>query len=194
MTSPVTPSWDNVVCQPPSMDEASKLELFEQTMIPHLNAAHNLARWLTRNQDDAEDVVQEAYMRAFRFFDGFDPGATNGDGRAWLLAVVRNTCLTWLGRKTARASAGVEFNEQVHGVSGGAETAEEALVRNAKIESLRNCVEGLPVEYREIIVMRELEELSYREISEVAGVPIGTVMSRLSRGRVRLLDCMEAKS
>jgi RNA polymerase sigma-70 factor (ECF subfamily) len=176
------------------MDETSKLELFEQTMMPHLNAAHNLARWLTRNQHDAEDVVQEAYLRAFRFFDGFDPAATNGDGRAWLLAVVRNTCLTWLGRKTAGASTGVEFNEQVHGVADDAENAEETLVRNAKIESLRNCVEALPVEYREIIVMREMEELSYREISEVARVPIGTVMSRLSRGRMRLLDCMEAKS
>jgi len=175
------------------MDEASKLELFEQTMIPHLNAAHNLARWLTRNQHDAEDVVQEAYLRAFRFFDGFDPTATQGDGRAWLLAVVRNTCLTWLGRKTAGASAGVEFNEHVHGVTEDGESVEDALVRNAKIESLRNCVEALPLEYREIIVMRELEELSYREISEVAAVPIGTVMSRLSRGRVRLLDCMEAK-
>jgi RNA polymerase sigma-70 factor (ECF subfamily) len=172
------------------MDEANKLALFEQTMVPHLNAAYNLARWLTRNQHDAEDLVQEAYLRAFRFFDGFH----GGDGRAWLLAVVRNTCLTWLGRKTGRASAIVEFNEQVHGTGGDEENAEEALVKNAKINSLRNCVESLPVEYREIIVMRELEELSYREISEVAGVPIGTVMSRLSRGRVRLLDCMGAKS
>jgi RNA polymerase sigma-70 factor (ECF subfamily) len=176
------------------MDEATKLALFEQIMVPHLNAAYNLARWLTRNQHDAEDLVQEAYLRAFRFFDGFDPTASGGgDGRAWLLAVVRNTCLTWMGRKTGGASGSVEFNEQVHGATGEQENAEEALVRNAKIESLRNCVESLPAEYREIIVMRELEELSYREISQVAGVPIGTVMSRLSRGRVRLLDCMEAK-
>ena len=172
------------------MDEAAKLALFEQTMVPHLNAAHNLARWLTRNQHDAEDVVQEAYLRAFRFFDGFQ----GGDGRAWLLAVVRNTCLTWLGRRTGGSNSPVEFNEQVHGAIGERENAEEALVRNAKIESLRNCVESLPVEYREIVVMREMEELSYREISEAAGVPIGTVMSRLSRGRARLLDCMEAKS
>ncbi len=176
------------------MDEASKLELFEQTMMPHLNAAHNLARWLTRNQHDAEDVVQEAYLRAFRFFDGFDPAAANGDGRAWLLAVVRNTCLTWLRRKPGGASAAVEFDEQVHRVAEETESAEEVLVRNAKLGSLRNCVEALPVEYREIVVMRELEELSYRQISEVAAVPIGTVMSRLSRGRLRLLDCMEAKA
>ena len=171
------------------MDEASKLELFEQTIVPHLNAAHNLARWLTRNQQDAEDVVQEAYLRAFRFFDGFH----GGDGRAWLLAVVRNTCLSWMGRRTAAESTSVEFDEHVHQITDDEENVEEVLIKNSKIDSLRNCVEALPVEYREVIVMRELEELSYREISEVAGIPIGTVMSRLSRGRVRLMDCMEAK-
>ena len=171
------------------MDEASKHALFEQTMVPHLNAAYNLARWLTRNQEDAEDLVQEAYLRAFRFFDGFH----GGDGRAWLLAVVRNTCLSWLGRRSGGASARVQFDEQVHGATGERESPEDVLVRNSKISSLRNCVESLPVEFREIIVMRELEELSYREISEATRVPIGTVMSRLSRGRARLLDCMEAK-
>ena len=199
MTAPLTAvpgsAWDNVVCERSTMDEASKLELFEQTMVPHLNAAYNLARWLTRNRHDAEDLVQEAYLRAFRFFDGFDPTtAGGGDGRAWLLAVVRNTCLTWLGRKTGGASATVEFNEQAHGTADDAENAEEILVRNAKIASLRNCVESLPVEYREVIVMRELEEMSYREIAEVARVPVGTVMSRLSRvPRVRLLDCTKAR-
>lgn len=168
------------------MDEATKVALFEQTMVPHMNAAYNLARWLTRNQHDAEDLVQEAYLRAFRFFDGFH----GGDGRAWLLAVVRNTCLTWLGR---RNGDNIEFNEQLHAIGRETGNAEQALLKNAKVDALRKCVERLPVEYREVIVMRELEELSYREISEVAGVPIGTVMSRLSRGRVRLLDCMEAK-
>jgi RNA polymerase sigma-70 factor, ECF subfamily len=170
------------------MDETTKLTLFEQTIVPHLNAAYNLARWLTRNQDVAEDLVQEAYLRAFRFFDGFH----GGDGRAWLLAVVRNTCLTWL-RRNKSGGASVEFDEEVHGPAGKQENVEERLVENSKIDALRRCVESLPVEYREIIVMRELEELSYREISEAAGVPIGTVMSRLSRGRMRLLDCMEEK-
>jgi RNA polymerase sigma-70 factor (ECF subfamily) len=170
------------------MDETTKLTLFEQTIVPHLNAAYNLARWLTRNPHEAEDLVQEAYLRAFRFFDGFH----GGDGRAWLLAVVRNTCLTWL-RRNKSAGPSVEFDEQVHASTGGQDNVEERLVNNAKIDALRKCVESLPVEYREIIVMRELEELSYREISEAAGVPIGTVMSRLSRGRLRLLDCMEAK-
>jgi RNA polymerase sigma-70 factor, ECF subfamily len=160
---------------------------FEQIMVPHLNAAYNLARWLTRNQQDAEDVVQEAYLRAFRFFDSFH----GGDGKAWLLSVVRNTCLTWLSKKAG--SAPVEFNEQVHRESSPPPDAENAMIRDSRVDSLRNCVEGLPAEYREIIVLRELEELSYRQISEIAGVPIGTVMSRLSRGRERLLDCMEAK-
>src|SRR5580704_10062144 len=95
-TSGAKAPGDNSVCKLPLMDKASKLALFEQTIVPHLNAAHNLARWLTRNPRDAEDIVQEAYLRAFRFFDGFDPTASGGgDGRAWLLAVVRNTCLTW---------------------------------------------------------------------------------------------------
>jgi RNA polymerase sigma-70 factor (ECF subfamily) len=180
---------ENVVCRLPSMDEASKLALFEQTIVPHLNAAHNLARWLTRNQQDAEDVVQEAYLRAFRFFDGFH----GGDGRAWLLAVVRNTALSWLGRRTGAKSTSVEFDERVHGTTDERENAEEVLIRNSKINSLRTCVEALPAEYREVIVMREMQELSYREISEVTGIPIGTVMSRLSRGRARLLDCTGAK-
>src|ERR1035438_7212749 len=92
------------------MTDSGKLELFEQTIVPHLNAAYNLARWLTRNPHDAEDLVQEAYLRAFRFFDGFH----GGDGKAWLLAVVRNTCLTWLGRRTA---GDVEFDEHVHGAT-----------------------------------------------------------------------------
>jgi RNA polymerase sigma-70 factor (ECF subfamily) len=165
-------------------------ELFEQTIVPHLNAAYNLARWLTRNQHDAEDLVQEAYLRAFRFFGSFH----GGDGRAWLLSVVRNTCLTWLSKKTGGASVAVEFNEQVHGSASPPVDAENAMIRDSRIDSLRDCVETLPVEYREIVVLRELEELSYRQISEIAGVPIGTVMSRLSRGRERLLVCMEAKA
>jgi RNA polymerase sigma-70 factor (ECF subfamily) len=168
------------------MDEKGKLALFEQTIVPHLNAAYNLARWLTRHQQDAEDLVQEAYMRAFRFFDGFH----GGDGKTWLLAVVRNTCLSWLGRQTGSHEA---FDEQRHQTADRQDNAEQILIRSSKIDQLRNCVEALPVKYREIIVMRELGELSYQEISEAAGIPVGTVMSRLSRGRLRLLDCMGTK-
>jgi len=195
VVSDMSVAWDNIVCQRTAMNNSGKpdenqRELFEQTIVPHLNAAYNLARWLTRNQHDAEDLVQEAYLRAFRFFGGFH----GGDGRAWLLAVVRNTCLTWLSKKTGGAAVAVEFNEQLHGDATAPMDAENAMIRDSRIDSLRDCVETLPVEYREIIVLRELEELSYRQISEIAGVPIGTVMSRLSRGRERLLDCMEAKS
>jgi RNA polymerase sigma-70 factor (ECF subfamily) len=170
------------------MDETTKLTLFEETIVPHLSAAYNLARWLTRNPHEAEDMVQEAYLRAFRFFDSF----RGGDGRAWLLSVVRNTCLTSL-RRRAGTSGGVAFDEQAHLPVTGQENAEERLMKESEIRSLQTCVESLPAEYREVIVMREFEELSYREISEIAGIPIGTVMSRLSRGRLRLLDCMEVK-
>ena len=167
------------------MGEAAKLARFEQIILPHLNAAYNLARWLTRNDHDAEDVVQEAYLRAFRFFDGFK----GGDGRAWLLAVVRNTCHT-LRRRTGDSPA--VFDERFHGVDDGS-SVEGRLVKEANVESLRNCVENLPLEQREVVVMREFEELSYQEISNAIGLPIGTVMSRLSRARKRLTDCVRSK-
>jgi RNA polymerase sigma-70 factor (ECF subfamily) len=152
-------------------------------MIPHLNAAHNLARWLTQNEQDAQDVVQEAYLRAFRFFDGY----RGGDGKAWLLEIVRNTCRTWMGRQK-QANAAEPFDESSH--SGGAQAGiEEALADREKSVVLRRCIDLLPAAFREVLVMRELEEMSYREIAEVAGVAIGTIMSRLSRARKRLEEC-----
>ena len=159
-----------------------KQALFEQTIMPHLNAAYNLARWLTRNADDAEDLVQEAFLRAFRSFETL----RGEDGRAWLLTVVRNTCFTWLkkGNRTA-----VEFDEQIHGAA--EENVEAVLLNEAALGSLHGCLEGLPVEFREVIILRELEELPYKEISEIVRVPIGTVMSRLARGRKRLQQCLE---
>src|SRR5690349_13259298 len=160
------------------MDEAVKRALFEQTILPHLDSAYNLARWLTRNEHDAEDVVQEAYLRAFRFFDGFK----GGDGRPWLLTVVRNTCLTWLRHKKGDVST-IPFDEQAHRSEGEEANAESRLVRDSKLDSLRECIESLPLEYREVVVMRELEEMSYKAISDAAELPIGTVMSRLSRAR-----------
>jgi RNA polymerase sigma-70 factor (ECF subfamily) len=166
------------------MDPARKLALFEQTVIPHLNAAYNLARWLTRNDDDAEDLVQEAYLRAFRSFDTFQ----GEDCRAWLLAVVRNTCFTWLKKKGERPT--VEFDEQMHGAADQSPDAESVLLKRAALGSLQDCLEALPVEFREAIVLRELQELSYKEISEIARVPVGTVMSRLARGRKRLQHCL----
>jgi len=165
------------------MDPARKLALFEQSVLPHLNAAYNLARWLTRNGDDAEDLVQEAYLRAFRSFDSFQ----GQDARAWLLAVVRNTCLTWLKKKGGQPA--VEFDEQLHGAA-VEPTAESVLVNQAALGSLNDCLAALPLEFREAIVLRELEELSYKEIAEIARVPVGTVMSRLARGRKRLQECL----
>jgi RNA polymerase sigma-70 factor (ECF subfamily) len=169
------------------MDGSTRLALFEETILPHLKSAHNLARWLTRNEDDAQDVVQEAYLRAFRFFDGFK----GGDGKAWLLAVVRNTCLTWRRRQKSTL-ADVAFDEAAHS-SDVAMTAEAGLVKAANLAPLRSCIESLPQEYREVIIMRELEEMSYREIADIASIPIGTVMSRLARARKRLEECVRLR-
>jgi len=169
----------------PSIGTARKQALFEQTVMPHLNAAYNLARWLTRNGDEAEDLVQESFLRAFRAFETFE----GTDGRAWLLAVVRNTCFTFLRKKGERIA--VEFDEQMHGSADDTPNAESCLLNEAALGSLNGCLEGLPLEFREVIILRELEELSYKEISDIARVPIGTVMSRLARGRKRLRQCME---
>ena len=164
---------------------AGKLALFEQSVMPHLNAAYNLERWLTRSGPDSEDLVQEAYLRAFRSFDTFQ----GQDARAWLLAIVRNTCFTWLKKKGGQLA--VEFDEQAHGVPDESPDAESILLNQAALGSLNDCLEALPLEYREAIVLRELDELSYKEISDIARVPVGTVMSRLARARKRLQQCLE---
>lgn len=165
---------------------ASRQQLFEETILPHLNAAYNLARWLTRNEYDAQDVVQEAYLRAFRFFDGYH----GGDGKSWLLGIVRNTCFTFLRREKRNLTMAV-FDEATHASNVDRPNQEEALVEAAKRTILQDCIEQLPDEFREILVMRELEEMSYRQIAEAAGVPTGTVMSRLSRARKRLEECAQ---
>jgi RNA polymerase sigma-70 factor (ECF subfamily) len=162
----------------------SRAEMFEEIMLPHLDAAYNLARWLTRNDQDAQDVVQEAYLRAFRFFDGF----RGGDGKAWLLEIVRNTCRTWQRREN-RAPQAIPFDEVVHSGDRGAAGAEEQLSGRERMAILEGCIEMLPVEFREVLVLRELEEMSYRQIAETTGLAIGTVMSRLSRARQRLEEC-----
>jgi RNA polymerase sigma-70 factor (ECF subfamily) len=167
------------------IEQQRKLKLFEECILPHLNAAYNLARWLTRNEHDAQDVVQEAYLRAFRFFDSYK----GGDGKAWLMAVVRNTCSTWRRRET-RVSGSEQFDEMAHSGNLQAASQEEKLADSAKMNVLRNCIEKLPLDFREVIVMRELEGMSYQQISEAATLPVGTVMSRLSRARKRLEDCV----
>ena len=167
----------------------SRLRLFEEVILPHLNAAYNLARWLTHNEHDAQDVVQEAYLRAFRFFDSYK----GGDGKSWLLEVVRNTCFTF-HRREKRNLTSVEFDEATHTPAVNLPDAEEALVVASKKTILKDCIEGLPDAFRGILVMRELEEMSYQQISEVAGLPPGTVMSRLSRARKRLEECAKARN
>src|SRR6202046_5101008 len=138
---------------------------FEQVVLPHLDAAYNLARWLVRNPHDAEDIVQEAYLRAFKFFGGYQ----GGDARAWVLKIVRNTSYSFF-EKNRPAELAEEFDEKVHTAS----TAE--------------ALDELPVNFREVLVLRELEGMSYKEIAEVTGVPIGTVMSGLARARTQLRE------
>ena len=161
------------------MQEQNKLVRFEQAVLPHLDAAYNLARWLTRNDADAQDVVQEAALRAFKFFGGF----RGGDARAWLLTIVRNACYTWLQKNRAHELA-TAFDEEAHGVTG--DNPETLLLEKVDSQSLKQALEELPAEFREVVILRELEGLSYKEIAGVACVPVGTVMSRLARARKRL--------
>jgi RNA polymerase sigma-70 factor (ECF subfamily) len=155
---------------------------FEQVVLPHLDAAYNLARWLVRDPHNAEDVVQEACLRAVRFFGGYQ----GGDARAWLLRIVRNTAYSFL-EKNRPGDATEEFNETLYVVPGGSEPDAEALLLKAtEGQMLQQALEGLPVRFREALILRELEELSYKEIAEVMEIPIGSVMSALARGREQL--------
>jgi len=166
--------------------DTTRQERFEQTVLPHLDAAYNLARWLTRNEQDAQDVTQEAFLRAFRFFDGYQ----GGNMRAWLFTIVRNTCYTWLHHNRP-AEAAEEFNEEIHSPQdSGPADPELQLLAQADRESLRRALEELPDVYREAIILRELEGLSYKEIADVASISIGTVMSRLARARTRLREAL----
>ena len=162
---------------------------FEQTVLPHLDAAYNLARWLVRSPADADDVVQEAFLRALRFFDGF----RGGDSRSWILKIVRNTCYSWV-RKNRPAELADEFDETIHSSEAHSDDAEGMLVSRAESDRVRKALETLPVAFREVLVLREIEELSYKEICDVTGVPMGTVMSSLSRARKRLREQLETGS
>ena len=157
-------------------------------MLPHLDAAYTLARYLTRNDQDAQDVVQDASLRAFRYFGGFR-GAGSDEGRAWLLAIVRNTAYTWRQRHRTDTIT-TEFDEEQHSETVAGEHPEAAVEAESQRAALRRAIDQLPPEFREVIVLRELEGLSYKEISNVAGVPVGTVMSRLSRARRRLEEAL----
>jgi RNA polymerase sigma-70 factor (ECF subfamily) len=171
------------------MHDSERTERFRRTLLPHLAAAYNLARWLARNDADAEDLVQEAYLRALNFFDSF----RGGDGRAWLLAIVRNTYYTWARSKGA-GTASVPFDENIHAVERPSSNPEAALLEKADRALVRAALEQLPDEFREALVLREMEGLSYQQIAAVAGVPMGTVMSRLARARQKLGQILAGRS
>ena len=164
------------------MDAEDRLR-FEQLVLPHIDAAFNLARWLLRRREDAEEVAQEALLRACRFFRGFH----GGDARAWLLRIVRNTCYSWLEKNRPRELM-VEFDEELH--PRPVATPESIAIADEDRERLSRALESLPPRVREILVLRELEGCSYKEIAAVMSIPIGTVMSSLSRARRQLCSAL----
>lgn len=168
------------------MTDPALVQRFEALVLPHMNSAFNVARWLTHNDHDAEDVVQQAYLRAFRFFGGF----RGDDPRAWLLSIVRNTFYTWYRQNTAHAADSTVFEEDLHSLQAGApqhdDDPEALLGRRESRQRVHSALRNLALEFREVLVLRELEELSYKEIAAIVGIPMGTVMSRLGRGRQQL--------
>jgi len=170
------------------LTKPTRLSEFERQVLPHLDAAYNLARFLMRSDQDAEDVVQEASLRAFRFFESF-----RGDNsRAWFLSIVRNTAFTVFKRNRSD-EANVVFDEELHGGQSPAPDPGVALDQAHDRETVRAAIEQLPAEFREAITLRELEDCSYKEMAGIAGVPIGTIMSRLARAR-RQLQMILSKS
>ena len=171
-------------------EEQAKEELtsFEEAMLPHLDAAHNLAKWLLRNEEDAQDVVQEAYLRAFRSFSGFR--GTNG--RAWLLTIVRNTSYTLLKKRHA-VDLTTNFDEEIHGTEHDSASPAMILEHSEDAELIKEAMDELPAEFREILILRHQEGLSYKEIADIAQIPPGTVMSRLARARAKLKEYLAVR-
>src|SRR5213083_1712922 len=165
-----------------------ELASFEETMLPHMDAAHNLAKWLLRNEEDAQDVVQEAYLRAFKSFGGFH----GSNGRAWLLTIVRNTSYTLL-KKNRVADLTTTFDEEIH--TAGQESVSPATIleHSENAELIKEAMDELPAEFREILALRHQEGLSYKEIADVAQIPPGTVMSRLARARAKLKEYLATR-
>jgi RNA polymerase sigma-70 factor (ECF subfamily) len=170
------------------VDERERLILYEQKVLPHLDAAYNLARWLAGNDHDAQDVAQEASLRAFKFFGNF----RGQDARAWLLTIVRNTFYTWL-RKNRPSEKTVEINDETLDIEDVSANAPTASPQFADADAVRRAIAELPVEFREIVVLREMEGFSYREIADLSEAPIGTVMSRLARARKLLQKRLAAE-
>jgi RNA polymerase sigma-70 factor (ECF subfamily) len=167
--------------------DSQERERFEQLVLPHIDAAFNLARWLLRSRADAEDVAQEAMLRAYRLFGGFH----GGDARAWLLQIVRNTGYTWL-EKNRPLEMKTEFDEELHSQPGP--TPESLAIASDNRERLTRALETLPPRFREVLVLRELEGCSYKEIATITSIPIGTVMSALSRARQRLQQALTQRA
>ncbi len=168
--------------------EKEDLMSFEAVMLPHLDAAHNLAKWLLRNEQDAQDVVQEAFLRAFKSFGGFN----GSNGRAWLLTIVRNTSYTLL--KKSRVSAlTTPFDEEIHASGDESMSPATILEHSEDAELIRQAMDELPVEFREILTLRHQEDLSYKEIANIAQISPGTVMSRLARARAKLKECVAGR-
>ena len=165
------------------------LTSFEEALLPHLDAAHNLARWLLSNEQDAQDVVQEAYLRAFKSFGGFH--GTNG--RAWLLTIVRNTSYTLL-KKNRAVDLTTSFDEEIHATEHGSVSPATIVEGNEDAALLKEAMDQLPVEFREILALRHQEGLSYKEIADTVQIPPGTVMSRLARARAKLRECLAARN
>ena len=170
------------------MSDQSIAVRFEEIALPHLAAAYNLARWLIHNDQDAEDIVQESFLRAFKSFKGY----YGGNSRAWLLTIVRNTCYTWL-QKNRVSMLSDPLEDKLDEVGLDFADPEMLLLQNVDAQIVRTTLQELPVEFREVVVLREMEEMSYKEIANVVDLPLGTVMSRLARGRKRLQTLLAAR-
>ena len=171
----------------------TQLSDFERRVMPHLDAAYNMARWLTRNDHDAQDVVQESFVRALRYFERLK----GTDARPWLLGIVRNTCYTWLEKNRPADLVAVDDFDAIpadgDATSGAAGNPEVIVLQSANRKLVNQALEDLPAGFREVIVMREIEDMSYKDIAAVAGIPMGTVMSRLSRAREMLKGAIESR-
>jgi RNA polymerase sigma-70 factor (ECF subfamily) len=174
--------------QEPDAAQEHELASFEETMLPHLDAAHNLAKWLLRNEEDAQDVVQEAYLRAFKSFSGFH----GSNGRAWLLTIVRNTSYTLL-KKNRAVDLTTTFDEEIHTAGHESVSPATILEHSENAELISEAMDELPAEFREILTLRHQEGLSYKEIADIMQIPPGTVMSRLARARGKLKEYLAAR-
>ena len=174
--------------QEPYAAQEHELASFEETMLPHMNAAHNLAKWLLHNEQDAQDIVQEAYLRAFKSFGGFH----GSNGRAWLLTIVRNTSYTLL-KKNRAVDLTTTFDEEIHTAGHESVSPATILEHSENAELIKEAMDELPAEFREILTLRHQEDLSYKEIADIAQIAPGTVMSRLARARAKLKECLAAR-